>query len=103
MILLGLIIALSAINLGYSMKEITSVPIDTLIQNYNITISSFSAQSILIGIMPIGAIVGVLITVQIMKCIRRVTGIYIFTLVNIGGIVLININIFGTLVAGRFI
>jgi len=103
MILLGLIIALSAINLGYSMKEITSVPIDTLIQNYNITISSFSAQSILIGIMPIGAIVGVLITVQIMKFIRRVTGIYIFTLVNIGGIVLININIFGTLVTGRFI
>ena len=103
MIFLGLIISLSAINLGYSMKEITSVPIDTLIQHYNITISSFSAQSILIGIMPIGAIAGVLVTVQIMKCVRRVTGIYIFTIVNCVGIGLININNFATLVSGRFI
>lgn len=53
--------------------------------------------------MPIGAILGVLITVRIMHHVRRVTGIYIFTVVNCVGIVLININFFATLVTGRFI
>jgi hypothetical protein len=102
-IVIGLIISLSALMFGYSLKEITSVPIETLVGVFGITINKFAAQSILIGILPIGAIIGVLITKCLLTRYRRLTGIYIFTVVNIGAIVLVNITLFGTLVAGRFI
>lgn len=102
-VLIGLIISLSALMFGYSLKEITSVPISVIITEYDITISKFAAQSILIGILPIGAILGVVITKFLITRYRRLTGIYIFTFVNIGAMVLVNITTFGTLIAGRFI
>ena len=37
------------------------------------------------------------------KGFRRVTGIYVFTVVNCGAIVLVNVNTFYTLLIGRFI
>jgi len=64
---------------------------------------SFSAQSLLIGILPIGAIIGAVITKFMIKRYRRLSGMYIFTLINIGAIVLVNITTFGTLIAGRLI
>lgn len=88
---------------GYSLKEITSIPIDILVEEYHITIAKSTAQSILIGVLPIGAILGVVITKFLITKYRRLTGIYIFTIVNVGAIVMININVFGILVAGRFI
>lgn len=102
-VLIGLIISLSALMFGYSLKEITSVPISVIITEYDITISKFAAQSILIGILPIGAILGVVITKFLITRYRRLTGIYIFAFVNIGAMVLVNITTFGTLIAGRFI
>ncbi len=65
--------------------------------------SSFAAQSILIGLMPLGAIIGAFVTKFLIKRHRRLTGIYIFTLVNVGAIVLVNITTFATLIAGRLI
>lgn len=62
MVFVGLIISLSAVMFGYSIKEITSVPIKKMILEYSITIDSFAAQSILIGILPIGSILGAIIT-----------------------------------------
>ena len=53
--------------------------------------------------MPVGAVLGVLITAQLIKKTRRVTGIYIFTLVNCFAAVLININEFPSLIMGRFV
>ena len=88
---------------GYSLKEITSVPIETIIEEYSITIGKFAAQSILIGILPLGAILGVIVTKFLITRYKRLTGIYIFTVVNVGAIVLVNITTFGTLIAGRFI
>lgn len=88
---------------GYSLKEITSIPIETLLVEYNISIAKSAAQSILIGVLPIGAILGVIVTKFLISQYKRLTGIYIFTVVNVGAIVMVNINIFGVLVAGRFI
>ena len=70
---------------------------------YNITINKFIAQSILIGILPLAAIIGSIITRTFIKTFRRLTGIYLFTLVNIGAIVLVNITTFYTILIGRFI
>lgn len=102
-IFIGLIISLSAIIFGCSLKEITSVPITVIIQKYGITISNFAAQSILIGILPLGGIFGAVITKFMIPRSRRLTGIYIFTFINIGAIILVNITNFGILIAGRFI
>jgi len=80
------------------------VPIKKIVQEYDITsMDSFSAQSLLIGILPIGAIIGAIITNLMIKRYRRLSGMYIFTLINIGAIVMVNITTFGTLIAGRFI
>jgi len=62
-----------------------------------------AAQSILIGILPIGAILGVFITKFMLLHTRRLTGIYVFAFVNVGAIILVNVTTFGTLIAGRFI
>ena len=71
---------------------------------YNVTIDSFAALSVLIGIMPVGAVFGVLITVKMIRCnCRRVLGVYIFTGVNCLAAVFININQFPSLIVGRFV
>jgi SP family galactose:H+ symporter-like MFS transporter len=103
MIFVGLIISLSALMHGYSIKEITSVPIKKLILEYAIQIDSFAAQSILIGILPIGSIFGAIITKFLNMKFRRLAAIHIITAFNIGAIILVNITYFGTLIAGRFI
>lgn len=72
-------------------------------EEYGITISKSAAQSVLIGVLPIGAILGVVITKFLITRYRRLTGIYIFTIVNVGAIIMVNITVFGILVAGRFI
>jgi hypothetical protein len=102
-IAIGLIISLSALINGYGIKEITSVPIATLIKEYGITMDKSAAQSILIGILPIGAILGVFITKFMLIRTHRLTGIYVFAFVNFGAIVLVNVTTFETLIAGRFI
>ena len=89
---------------GYSLKEITSVPIAVLVVKYSITsVDALTAQSILIGILPIGSVLGAIITKFLIKRFRRLTGIYIFTIVNILAVILINITTFTTLIIGRFI
>ena len=100
---IGLIIALSAVMYGYSLKEITSVPIDTMVEKYEITINDFVAHSILIGILPVGAVVGSVLTKITIAQRRRRTGIYIFTVVNVIGIVLANVGNFPLFIVGRFI
>jgi MFS family permease len=65
--------------------------------------SPSSAQSILIGILPLGSVFGAILTKPLIKKYKRLTGIYIFTIFNMIAVVLINITIFGTLLAGRFL
>jgi SP family galactose:H+ symporter-like MFS transporter len=88
---------------GYSLKEFTSVPINTIMVNYGITLSPSTAQSILIGILPFGSVFGACFTTILINKCRRLSGIYIFAFVNVGAIVLVNITTFMTLIAGRFI
>ena len=63
----------------------------------------FIAQSILIGILPFASIIGAIIMRAMIKKFRRLSGIYVFTFVNIGAIVLVNITTFYTLLIGRCI
>lgn len=86
---------------GYSMKEITSVPIAELSEHYGITIGNDKALSILNGVLPFAAIIGAVINKLLMKRFRRLFGIYFFAIVNCGAIGLVNINSFSTLVSGR--
>jgi len=102
-IIIGLIISMSALIFGYSIKEITSVPIETLVIVYNISLDKFVAQAILIGILPLTAIIGAVITRIFLKKLKRLSGIYIFALINVGAIVLVNINMFYILIIGRAI
>ena len=102
-IFVGLIISLSAVMFGYSIKEITSVSIDRLVVIYNINMDKFIAQSILIGILPFASILGAIILRCIIKKTRRLSGIYVFTFINVGAIVLVNITTFYTLLLGRLI
>jgi len=94
---------MSALIFGYSIKEITSVPIETLVIVYNISLDKFVAQAILIGILPLTAIIGAVITRIFLKKLKRLSGIYIFALINVGAIVLVNINMFYILIIGRAI
>ncbi|CAM6004647.1 unnamed protein product [Sphagnum balticum] len=103
-VLVGLSISLSAVMFGYSLKEITSVPIATIVKEYDITtVSSSLASSILIGVLPLAAIFGAIITRLLIRSYRRLGGIYFFTLLNIGAIVLVNVTTFATLIVGRLI
>jgi formate-dependent nitrite reductase membrane component NrfD len=102
-ILVGLILSLSAVIYGYSLKEITSVPIKTIMSMYSVTLDKFTTQSILIGILPVGSLIGAIITHFMLQKTERLTGMYIFAIVNAIAVVLINITDFGSLVAGRFL
>jgi hypothetical protein len=75
----------------------------TLVAVYGITMSPFAAQSILIGILPFGSVFGAILTKILIKRFKRLSGIYIFTVVNIGAVILINITTFTTAILGRFL
>jgi uncharacterized membrane protein YidH (DUF202 family) len=69
---------------------------------YNIHISSYLAQSLLIGILPIGGIFGALSFKVVLKYLRRKTSFYfmaIWMLVSIG---FVQITTFETVLIGRF-
>ena len=53
--------------------------------------------------MPIGAILGAILKVQLLKCTKRLIGLYVFTIVNILSVALVNITTFPTLIIGRFV
>ena len=63
----------------------------------------FIAQAILIGILPIASIIGAIITRALLKKFKRLSGIYVFTIVNCVAIGLVNVNTFYTLLIGRFL
>ena len=102
-IVIGLIISLSALMFGYSIKEITSVDIEVLVVVYSISMDKFIAQAILIAILPLASILGAIITRALLKRFKRLSGIYVFTVVNCLAIALVNINTFYTLLLGRFL
>ena len=56
----------------------------------------------LIGILPIASILGAIITRVLLKKFKRLSGIYVFTLINCAAIGIVNVNNFGALLAGRF-
>ena len=57
----------------------------------------------MLGILPIAAILGAIIFRVLIKRFRRLSGIYIFTIVNCVAIGLVNIDIFFVLLIGRFL
>ena len=82
--------------------EITSIPIDTLINEYSITMSKSGTQSLLIGILPLGSVFASFFTTFFIHHFTRRRAIYIFAAINCGAVVIDNITIFGVLLLGRF-
>jgi MFS family permease len=54
-------------------------------------------------VLPLGSLFGDFITHFMLHRTQRLFGIYVFTVLNVMAVILININSFGTLIAGRFL
>lgn len=88
---------------GYSLKEITSIPIDTIAANYGMTIDYHLLQGLLIAIMPFGGLFGSLIAKSMLKSITRLKGMHMTLPVLVISILIVQITTPLTLFVGRFI
>ena len=101
-IAIGLIASLSTIMYGYSLKEITSIPSDTIATNYEVHMNVNLLQGLLIGIMPFGALFGSLIARACLDQITRLRGIHAALPVLCLSILIVQISNPITLFVGRF-
>jgi predicted MFS family arabinose efflux permease len=103
MIGMGIIISISAVIFGYGLTEISTIPIGTLAEIYGITFSHSVAQSILIGIMPVGGIFGAAINQFFIKHFNRKNSLLIICGLMLLSVGLLMITTQYTLIIGRFI
>lgn len=101
-IVIGLVTSLSAIMFGYSLKEITSIPSDTIVTNYEIHMNANLLQGLLIAIMPFGALFGSLVAKTYLDQITRLRGIHATLPVLCLSILIVQIGNPITLFVGRF-
>lgn len=99
---MGLVISLSALMYGYSMKEITSVPIEEIAKHYNFSMNHMILQGLLIGIMPFGAIFGSIVAFFLNTRVKRITGLHLSTAIIIIAIGIVQITSPIALFLGRF-
>lgn len=100
---IGLSVSLSAIMFGYSLKEITSIPVDTISANYGISLDPNLLQGLLIAIMPFGGLFGSLIAKSFLKSITRLRGMHLALPVLVLSILIVQITTPTTLFVGRFL
>jgi SP family galactose:H+ symporter-like MFS transporter len=100
---IALAASLSAIMFGYSLKEITSVPIDTISSNYGISLDRNLLQGLLIAIMPFGGLFGSLIAKSFLKHITRLAGMHLALPFLVLSIFIVQITTPTTLFVGRFL
>lgn len=101
-IAIGLVVSLSAIMFGYSLKEITSIPSDTIAANYDVRMNANLLQGLLIAIMPFGALFGSLVAKTCLDQITRLRGIHAALPVLCVSILIVQISNPITLFVGRF-
>lgn len=100
---IALAASLSAIMFGYSLKEITSIPLDTIVTNYDINMDRNLLQGLLIAIMPFGGLFGSLLAKSFLRHITRIKGMHITLPVLILSILFVQITTPVTLFLGRFL
>jgi predicted MFS family arabinose efflux permease len=88
---------------GYSLKEITSIPLDTISSNYGVSIEHNLLQGLLIAIMPFGGLFGSLLAKTYLKSITRLMGMHIALPVLAISIFIVQITTPVTLFVGRFL
>lgn len=88
---------------GYSLKEITSIPLDTIVANYDINMDPNLLQGLLIAIMPFGGLFGSLLAKSFLRQITRIKGMHIALPILILSILIVQITTPVTLFLGRFL
>jgi len=84
---MGCVISLSAVMFGYGLAEISTIPIQVLVENYGIDFLPSVAQGLLIGIMPAGGIFGAALNPIILAFLKRRTSIFfisVFMAISVG-------------------
>jgi len=102
-IAIALSVSLSAVMFGYSLKEITSIPIQVIIDNYEIEVDENLLQGLLIAIMPFGGLFGSLAAKLWIKSITRRQGMNLALPFLITSITLVQFTTAATLFIGRFL
>jgi predicted MFS family arabinose efflux permease len=100
---IALAASLSAIMFGYSLKEITSIPLDTIVANYGIIMNRNLLQGLLIAIMPFGGLFGSLLAKSCLRQITRIRGMHIALPVLVLSILIVQVTTPATLFLGRFL
>lgn len=95
--------SLSAIMFGYSLKEITSIPVNTIATNYGIAMNPHLLQGLLIAIMPFGGLFGSLLAKTLITHITRLAGMHLALPVLVISILIVQITTPMTLFIGRFL
>jgi MFS family permease len=88
---------------GYSLKEITSIPVDTIISNYGIALDRNLLQGLLIAIMPFGGLFGSLLAKSFLTQVTRLRGMHLALPVLLLSIAIVQITTPATLFIGRFL
>lgn len=100
---MGLIVSMCGVIFGYGLTEISTIPIQTLISEYDIKIRAAVAQGLLIGIMPAGGTVGALLNAFILKHLKRRSSIFVICIIMTVSIGMMQIPTAYTLFVGRFV
>jgi predicted MFS family arabinose efflux permease len=100
---MGLIVSMSAVVFGYGLTEISTIPILTLTNEYDIKMKASVAQGLLIGIMPAGGTVGALLNKLVLMHLRRRSSIFMICILMTISMGIIQIPISYCLFIGRFI
>jgi SP family galactose:H+ symporter-like MFS transporter len=102
-IFIALCASLSAIMFGYSLKEITSINVETIIVNYGISIDKHLLQGMLIAVMPFGGLFGSLLAKTCISLITRLRGMHATLPVLVLSILIVQVTTPVTLFLGRFL
>lgn len=102
-IAIALSASISAIMFGYSLKEITCIPIETIQANYGTNIDKLMLQGLLIAIMPFGGLFGSLLCTVLLKKITRLQGMHLMVPLLALSVLLVEITTPLTLFVGRFL
>ena len=103
MVMMGFTISMCALMFGYGLTQISTIPIEKLVEQYDIRFSPSLAQGLLIGIMPFGGIFGAFFFKYFLQFFSRRNAIFFVSIFMIISMILIQITTVQTLFIGRFI
>ena len=69
--IMALVLSISSIEFGYALCEISTIPISEIKAVYGISLSDGVANGLLVGIMPIGGLLGSILNGFFLKCFTK--------------------------------